>query len=52
MKKKDYISPQSSVELFATELMYLGGPASAAPDPHASGAPAHWKAPVQRTPVF
>ena len=45
MKKKQYIYPQTSVENYNSVLMYLSGPASAAPDPHASGA-------RRRTPVF
>lgn len=45
MKKKQYIYPQTSVENYNSMLMYLSGPASAAPDPHAT-------APKRRTPVF
>ena len=48
MEKKVYINPQTSVENYHSVLMYVSGPASAAPDPHASGAPANPK----KTEVF
>jgi len=41
MEKKVYINPQTSVEDYSSVLMYISGPASSAPDPHAS-APKRW----------
>lgn len=45
MKKKQYIYPQTSVENYNSVLMYISGPASAAPD-NFTGAP------KRRTKVF
>lgn len=45
MKKKIYMSPETFVENYNSVLMYLSGPASAAPD-NFTGAPR------RRTPVF
>ena len=40
MEKKQYIIPQTELVRFDSgEVMYISGPASAAPDPHAGGAP-------------
>lgn len=49
MEKKMYIIPLIEVNSFESEVMYITGQASPAPDPHAGGAPRRHDDPV---PVF